>query len=152
MARKYSTKRGTRRWPLSVFFTLIDIAAINGYCLYLMNDPNWEKTRTNRHRIYLQELGLKLIERKVQDRAKNVSGLKNNVVIAMENILSIKIKPPVADTGDNIAQGTSSAIGKKRCYICWQVSSKEERKINFPGLQLHAVSATKVYAAVTTRE
>ncbi|KAJ4437784.1 hypothetical protein ANN_13722 [Periplaneta americana] len=126
MARKYSTKRGTRRWPLSVFFTLIDIAAINGYCLYLMNDPNWEKTRTNRHRIYLQELGLKLIERKVQDRAKNVSGLKNNAVIAMENILSIKIKPPVADTGDNIAQGTSSTIGKKRCYICWQVSSKEE--------------------------
>ncbi|KAJ4429107.1 hypothetical protein ANN_26108 [Periplaneta americana] len=44
-ARKYSTKRGTRRWPLSVFFTLIDM--------------------TNRHRIYLQELGLKLIERRV---------------------------------------------------------------------------------------
>ncbi|KAJ4426216.1 hypothetical protein ANN_27027 [Periplaneta americana] len=114
--------------PVTLVSYVTHIAAINGYCLYLMNDPSWEKTRTNRHRMYLQELGLKLIERKVQDRAKNVSGLKNNVVITMENILSIKIKPPVADTGDNIAQGTSSAIGKKRCYICWQVSSKEERK------------------------
>ncbi|KAJ4442320.1 hypothetical protein ANN_03906 [Periplaneta americana] len=93
MARKYSTKRGTIIWPLSMFFTLIDKAPINDYCLYMMNDPNWEKTRTNRHRMYLQELGLKLIQRKVQDWAKNVSGLKTNVVIAMENILSIKINP-----------------------------------------------------------
>lgn len=39
MTRKFTTKRCTRRWPLSVFFTLLDIAGVNGYSLYLMIKP-----------------------------------------------------------------------------------------------------------------
>lgn len=39
MAREYSTKRGTRRWPLSAFFTLLDIMCINAYTIFILNDP-----------------------------------------------------------------------------------------------------------------
>lgn len=87
MTRAYSTKRSTRRRPLSVFFTLLDIVGLNAYSLVLMNDPNWERSKQNRHRIYLQELGLKLIENQVENRARNVHGLTTSIVISMERVL-----------------------------------------------------------------
>ncbi|XP_055378966.1 piggyBac transposable element-derived protein 4-like [Condylostylus longicornis] len=34
MARKYSVKSGSRRWPLQVFFNILDLAAINAWVLY----------------------------------------------------------------------------------------------------------------------
>lgn len=34
MARLYSTKSGTRRWPVHVFFNVLDFAAINAWILY----------------------------------------------------------------------------------------------------------------------
>lgn len=34
MARKYSVKSGSRRWPLQVFFNILDLAGINSWILY----------------------------------------------------------------------------------------------------------------------
>ena len=34
MARKYSAKAGSRRWPLHVFYDILDLAAIRAWVLY----------------------------------------------------------------------------------------------------------------------
>ncbi|KAJ4948759.1 hypothetical protein JOQ06_020282 [Pogonophryne albipinna] len=34
MARQYSVKGGTRRWPVAVFYNVLDLAAINAWVLY----------------------------------------------------------------------------------------------------------------------
>uniref|UniRef100_A0A3P9KCK2 PiggyBac transposable element-derived protein domain-containing protein n=1 Tax=Oryzias latipes TaxID=8090 RepID=A0A3P9KCK2_ORYLA len=34
MVREYSVRSGTRRWPVGVFYNMIDIAALNAYVLY----------------------------------------------------------------------------------------------------------------------
>ena len=34
MAKKYSVKYGSRRWPLHVFYNILDLAAINTWILY----------------------------------------------------------------------------------------------------------------------
>jgi hypothetical protein len=34
MARKYTVKAGSRRWPLQVFYNILDLAAINAWILY----------------------------------------------------------------------------------------------------------------------
>lgn len=34
MARKYTCKSGSRRWPLQVFFNILDLACINAWILY----------------------------------------------------------------------------------------------------------------------
>lgn len=34
MARKYSTKVSSRRWPLQVFYNILDLAATNALVLY----------------------------------------------------------------------------------------------------------------------
>ncbi|KAJ4447390.1 hypothetical protein ANN_09396 [Periplaneta americana] len=92
MVRKYSTKRATRRWPVSIFYTLVDIAALNGYTTFILNFPDWNKKKPNQRRLYLQELGLKLITPYIEERARNVAGLQKCVISAMEGILKRKIK------------------------------------------------------------
>ena len=34
MARHYSVKAGTRRWPVAVFYNILDLADINAFALY----------------------------------------------------------------------------------------------------------------------
>nr|XP_003708046.2 PREDICTED: uncharacterized protein LOC100876414 [Megachile rotundata] len=34
IARKYSTKAGSRRWPVHVFYNILDLAAINAWVIY----------------------------------------------------------------------------------------------------------------------
>ena len=34
MARKYSVKAGSRRWPLHVFYNILDLAVINAWIIY----------------------------------------------------------------------------------------------------------------------
>jgi len=34
MARKYSTRAGTRRWPVHVFYNILDLAGINAWILF----------------------------------------------------------------------------------------------------------------------
>ena len=35
MARKYSVKSKSRRWPLQIFFNILDLAGINSWVLYI---------------------------------------------------------------------------------------------------------------------
>lgn len=34
MVREYSVRRGTRRWPVAVFYNMLDMAALNAHVLY----------------------------------------------------------------------------------------------------------------------
>ncbi|KAJ4438728.1 hypothetical protein ANN_14677 [Periplaneta americana] len=47
ITRHHSMKRGTRRWPLCIFFTLIDIASLNGGTIFMKNNPDWNKKKHN---------------------------------------------------------------------------------------------------------
>lgn len=42
MIDTYRTKVGTLRWPIVVFYTIIDIAALNSFVIWLHKYPNWE--------------------------------------------------------------------------------------------------------------
>lgn len=123
MARKYSTKRSTRRWPISIFYTLLDIAALNAYSLYLLNYPEWNSKKHNRRRIFLQELASALIQPNVERRAENINGLQTYVIVAIENILKRKVSRPTMEPAaeKNI---------KRRCYSCYEnLTVQEKRKM-----------------------
>ena len=55
----YRTKVCTRRWPMVVFYTVIDIAALNTSVAWLHKYPNWKiKILKERRRRFLKELGM----------------------------------------------------------------------------------------------
>ena len=40
----YSTKIKTRRWPLQVFYTILDIIALNAFNINTLNFPDWKSS------------------------------------------------------------------------------------------------------------
>ena len=60
LVRSYSSKRRTRRWPMSLFFNLLDIDAYNSMVLYIQLNPTWNSLKLYRRRLYLIMLAYEL--------------------------------------------------------------------------------------------
>ncbi|CAI6370912.1 unnamed protein product [Macrosiphum euphorbiae] len=65
MCGNYSVSRRTRRWPLSIFFQLLNIAGINANILY--NNTQIEKKHKNR-RSFLKSLSMNLMNNHLSER------------------------------------------------------------------------------------
>ena len=123
MARAYSVKRGTRRWPLSMFYSLIDIMAINSYTLFKLNMPNWNQKKSNARKLYLQELGLQLVRPYVEERSKDLRGLQRPILSAIAQIIG---KKPMAKE----VRRYEEPVRKARCYVCMKEGSTQRGREN----------------------
>jgi len=56
MTRTYSCKRKTRRWPLVVFYNMLEISAINAYVIWKTLNRNWNSNKSHKRRLYLFQL------------------------------------------------------------------------------------------------
>ncbi|XP_016658230.1 uncharacterized protein LOC107883176 [Acyrthosiphon pisum] len=63
----YSTGRRTRRWPLAIFYRLLDISSVNSYVLYNSFKNNETMTRAD----YLKSLAFELVSPELERRFKN---------------------------------------------------------------------------------
>lgn len=70
MVRNYTTKRKTRRWPMALFYNMVDVSALNAFIIWMHLKPDWNESSDHRRRRFLLELGKSLIqanqERRVQ--------------------------------------------------------------------------------------
>ena len=53
-------KRGTKRWPLCIFYGMVDVAAINALIVWKAKNPQWNRNKRYQRRLFLEELGLSL--------------------------------------------------------------------------------------------
>ncbi|CAI5684870.1 unnamed protein product [Oreochromis niloticus] len=63
MARMYSVRSATRRWPVAVFYNMLDLAAVNAYILYKAC-TGW----TGKRRLFLRLLAQQLRSRFMQHK------------------------------------------------------------------------------------
>lgn len=104
MCGTYSVKRTTRRWPLVIFFSIMDLAAINARILVKSNSEN----PTTLRRIFLKNLGLSLMKPFLEERA-NISSLP----IDIRTGLAKYKKPTLVAEG-----GETNTKRKGRCVTC----------------------------------
>lgn len=99
LASTYTIRRRTRRWPMTVFGNLVDLAGlskllsfvsifdnnilhillgINGYVLYCSINTEWNRNASHRRRLFLQDLGIELISRCHQPIVTPVTPIAEN--------------------------------------------------------------------------
>lgn len=66
LCANYSCARNTRRWPMVIFYEMLNIACINCQVIYTANNPETTKLRRN----FLRELAAGLIRPYLEVRAK----------------------------------------------------------------------------------
>ncbi|XP_056635924.1 uncharacterized protein LOC130444670 [Diorhabda sublineata] len=101
----YSTGRRTQRWPMAIFFRILDICAANAYILFKSIKIERKDTRLE----FMKNLGKQLITEELERRQSN-SRVRQEIKVAIRNILGRKEEQPIESVG-------KLAI-RKYCSIC----------------------------------
>lgn len=65
----YSCRRRTARWPMALFYNMLDVSAYNAFVVWREINPTWKETAPNfKRRYFLQELGRALVSPYVKSR------------------------------------------------------------------------------------
>ncbi|XP_036340277.1 uncharacterized protein LOC118749576 [Rhagoletis pomonella] len=128
MCSKYSCKRATRRWPLAMFYNLVDIAALATYIIYAENQSNIMPSNLTRRR-FLVQLSLDLCHNNILRRSQNQHVIgKPNLRSAICDMLGYEL-PLTAQYEPEISQLNESSRTKiqGKCHIC---ASQDKRQRN----------------------
>lgn len=92
MLRGYTCKRRNARWPMLLFFNVIDVAALAAYRLCELSNPAWRSNKKNKRKIFLKELAFELAQNQMEKRSK-IPNLMNKTKLAM-SMIGFKPKEP----------------------------------------------------------
>jgi len=96
MDRTYTSKRMTRRWPMVLFYNLLDVSALNAFIIWIHLNPNWMNGILYKRRIFLAELGKQLVK---------------------DNAVRRAVKSPISSS--HSSAGANPAGRKRgRCVLC----------------------------------
>lgn len=117
MCGTYSVSRVSKRWPLTIFFGLMNVGAINAYVIYNANMKRLQKETVER-RHFLKDLALGLVMPQIQKRS-SITTLPRFIRSKMFQILG---KEEITERSQS--SGASSNV-RGRCSLC---PSKKDRK------------------------
>ena len=115
LCHKYTVKRPTRRWPMCVFYGILDIAAVNTFIVFLHNNPDFHPKVTCKRRIFLESLAMDLMKPQLEYRRENPAGLGDHTRTAMSTVgYPVVCLPKPARPRTTRA----AALKRKRCHYC----------------------------------
>lgn len=118
----YTCAHKTRRWPMRLFYFIIDAACLNAFVLWNMNNPTWKdhkgSRRLDKRRLFLTEAAHSLMMPMITARADNKS-ISHQPSVARA-LLSVGVKPTPSTSPHQVAKK------RGRCQSC---SRKQEQKV-----------------------
>lgn len=115
MCATYDVSRNSRRWPLTVFFSLLNIAGINSQVIYLAN------TQTDiRRRLFLKTLALGLLAEHREQRATSTS---------LPRELQMKLKRQATSIQGEHKEEKRRREGKGRCEVCPRTRDRKTKYV-----------------------
>jgi hypothetical protein len=118
MVQTYSCKRKTKRWPMTFFFNIVDVAAIAAFLVWSTKNSQWNEKKRHRRRLFLLQLGHDLVEFHINRRRQQPQAIQKDVRLAMQAI-GQTITTPQSDK-------ISATDVKRRCQLC---SRERDRKV-----------------------
>ncbi|XP_024935496.1 piggyBac transposable element-derived protein 4 [Cephus cinctus] len=115
LCQNYTTARKTGRWPLRVFYGMLDQSAINAMIIFSMANHEWKIDRSNTRRIFLKELALSLVKPYMTERQK-IPTLRKDLKLIINSMIGEDDTPV-----PQIIPGGS----KRRCGLCPRKKDKK---------------------------
>lgn len=124
---EYTCKRGTSRWPLSLFFNAIDIAALASYIIYM--EFNTQHKSTDRRRKFLKDLSIDLCRENIEQRAKSTKiSSQSSTASAMQIFYTQDFETltsPISSLQTKDKSGRIPVVGS--CHVCSQLRMKQRK-------------------------
>ena len=109
LVKMYTCKRKKNRWPMTMFFNILDCAGVAAYVTWTTKNPDWNGNKHHKRRLFIKELGNQLVERELLRRQANPQAMQRHVRSAMI-ALGREIQLPTTET--------PSTSFKQRCHLC----------------------------------
>jgi hypothetical protein len=126
LAHRFTARRKSRRWPLTLFGNLLDLAAINAMIIFKMRNISWSTMLSNGHRrtTFLRELAMELIKICIDHRvSEHPSGaLQPGPRQAIESTLGHLILATDFEAPDE------SQVARRACHMCTDKSRRIKQK------------------------
>ena len=107
----FSCKRKNDRWPMVLFFNMLDVAGVAAFIIWISLNPDWSfNDRQLRRRKLLKQLGQELTNDYIQVYVQTQSCLKSNVRNALKMTGKLDDLPQPAPAAENRPQ--------KSCRLC----------------------------------
>lgn len=109
MNRIYTCKRKTNRWPVTLFYNMLDVGALAAYRIFQLSNPAW-CTSSNTRKLFLKSLATELADAHIQNRIAKSSlhkSVKTSLKLIGYDITNITILPEILDNKT-----------KQRCEAC----------------------------------
>jgi len=107
---------------MTLFSNIIDCAAVLSYITWTAKNPDWNRGKNFKRRLFLKEVGGQLIEPALYRREINPQAMQLHVKLAFK-ALGRAIERPPANPGD--AQATLPQSCCMRCLICPRSQDKK---------------------------
>ncbi len=66
----YSCRRMMARWPLVVFYNMIDVSSYNAFVIWRETHPEWLPQKLNKRRVFMEQLGKALVTPLIERRTR----------------------------------------------------------------------------------
>ncbi|XP_052463478.1 piggyBac transposable element-derived protein 4-like [Carassius gibelio] len=159
----YTCQRKTARWPMVIFFNMLDVSAYNSFVLWTKINPSWNKGNFSRRRLFLEELGVALVGPYMKRRhyVPRSPASQNMLVQAqacsLEKdvlLLASKYKVKEARACFTAKKPSSSPVSspskRKRCQVCESKKSTKTSvmcsRCNMYICRSHAITTSYCYA------
>lgn len=116
MCSLYDVSRNSRRWPLTKFYNLVNLNALNALCIYTANS-NYESVK---RRDFLMDLALSWMKPLAHQRL-TLTTLPRTLTFKIKDFLDL---PQVVSH-----QGPTHNNYVGRCYDCGRARNKSTRKV-----------------------
>ena len=115
-----TTKRKTKRWPMAIFYNILDIAALAAFIIFKENNPEFSRN-TDSRRHFLKDLRKALVQKNVEERSQ-----QRRIMQQFSSRTGIEcILGRTTLRAENEARHPPAEFAET-CYICW--STKIYRK------------------------
>ncbi|KAL7837320.1 hypothetical protein SRHO_G00270310 [Serrasalmus rhombeus] len=112
MVGNHTCKRQTQRWPMVLWYNMIDIATLNAYSFFRAQHPEISTGITNARRHFLTELSKDLVTPHMKSRLEGTPNLPTYITEAMGRCGVTKT------ANQQQERGTEGRQKRKRCQMC----------------------------------
>ncbi|KAM9307728.1 piggyBac transposable element-derived protein 4-like [Gastrophryne carolinensis] len=135
----YTCQRMTRRWPMVVFYNILDVSAYNGFVLWTHIHQGWNSKKKNKRRMFLEELGRSLVKAHIDQRERVPRDPAAAALVQqLQSSTSASPTPTATQRASSPASSSTSTTTatspvrppdskRKRCQVC---PSNKDRKTN----------------------
>ncbi|KAH9632485.1 hypothetical protein HF086_017602 [Spodoptera exigua] len=132
LARTYDVTRNCKRWPLTVFFSMLNHAGINAFIVYILNN-SIERKKTNLRKNFIKQLGLSLLEDHIRKRKDNPH-IPRNIRRRVHEMLHEEVPGPPPKQPRRSQRCSFCPRNKDRktlngCFKCYAAICKEHANL-----------------------